>query len=107
MENEESTKKKIKHRRSEHFQSVFAGGTVVSKIERGPTYTLTFYEDVVGINSETILVSEDGVASTGFETGDLDHHREDKVRVTIREDGLIALRDLINRLLTVGSNEQQ
>ncbi len=91
-----SEKRKVPHRRANGFTSVYATGVVSSYVPFGGSMTLTFYEDVIGINSETLEMLEDGTkAKTSFEDGDLEPHREDKVRVTLMPDAAAKLYQLL------------
>lgn len=87
---------KIDHRRSSAFTSAFANGVVLSLAPSG-LYNLTFYEDVVGIHSEHLTATSETETSTEFLTDDLHPHKEDKVRVTMKEEDLRSLCALIQR----------
>jgi len=86
---------KILHRRAHGFNSVYSTGAISSIEPQGGNFMLTFYEDVVGINHETLVKIEGTKYRTEFEEGALESHREDKVRVTM---GPQAVRNLINLL---------
>jgi hypothetical protein len=97
---------KIQHRRSANFGSVFANGAVLSAISASQMFTLTFYEDVVGLNSETVMkASGDAPVKTAFKDDDVTPHREDKVRVTLPPH---AIQNLLSLLLNnVGAESQK
>jgi len=90
-----SEKKKIVHRRAHGFTSVYATGVISSIDTASASVALVFFEDVVGVNAETLTDLGNGTSSSTFEDGDIEHHREDKVRVTLRGD---AARNLYNLL---------
>ena len=52
---------------------------------------MIFYSEVVGVNSETLITSEDGSRKTVIDTNDLESHREDKVRITMDNEALASL----------------
>lgn len=88
---------KLPHRRSPHYGSVFANGVILSFLPTSELYNITFYEDVLLVNSETLPAPDDTTGKTKFVEGDLEPAREDKVRVSMREQDLRSLYDLLSK----------
>mgnify|MGYP003628016716 CR=1 FL=1 len=88
---------KLPHRRSPDYASVFANGVILSFLPANEMYNITFYEDVLLVNSETLPVPDDKSSKTTFVDGDLLPTREDKVRISMREQDLRSLYDLLSK----------
>ena len=86
---------KIEHKRSRHFTSQFATGTILS----GPTpdgyYHMIFYSDVVDVVSETGIKSAEDKYSLSIQKDDLFNHREDKARISMDEAALLRIYTLL------------
>lgn len=91
---------KVRHRRSNDFSSVYASGVISSSVPFTGLFNLTFYEDVIGIQSETMNTSGTTEIVTSFEDGDIEHHREDKVRVSMSPETAQLLINLLTRQLS-------
>lgn len=96
---------KIPHQRANSFHSAFANGVTVSLSPSG-YYNMTFWEDAMGIVSETARL-EDGVMETSYESDDVLAHREDKFRITIDLSTMRALHDVLDRRLKLIDGDEE
>lgn len=98
---------KIEHHRSPHFSSHFATNAILSGPSADGMYHLIFHAEAIGIKSETGELIEEEVEEyekgvlasykTKIQYDDLETFREDKTRITMPLQALLALRDLLNR----------
>jgi hypothetical protein len=95
----DETTKTIIHRRAVGFSTVYASGIVSSLVPNSGLFNLTFYEDVVGVRQETLASSSETTAISTIEESGLEPHREDKVRVSMRPETVVALVNLLQEQL--------
>lgn len=105
IEQAEGEAVKVEHRRAPTFNSAFATGTILSALGNG-FYNLTFYEDCVGVEKETMTINPDGSTVSSFGPGDLFPHKEDKIRITMHHKDLMALYTLMKSKLDVAEGHQ-
>ena len=121
-ENNNNEKKifKVPHRKSPHYISDYATGTIISGPTNDGLYHLIFYSDAISINSETginvqSIQNNKGEVIEAYELGisdgDVEDFREDKAKIALSKQAIVSLIELLKKQISdtdrlAGDNEQ-